>query len=246
MSKQNLEIEDLEKALSTFFSEEEIDDLLSKAKKAEETDLEEPEAENEIEPEMDEENGDDVEKAFAKKQAEYSEMEKAFNKKKKELLSMQEQVSKSKKSKAPSLFEVSKADKDELVKSIANEISGIVKAENNDLRKSLEDALGEISDLKKSIGEIGGAPTGRRAVVRESQIIEKADTNEISGKNGRQVRFGTQEIEKSLTSMIEKANSTELRDRYEMALLRLNSGGIMPSEYILNEIQKSEGIVFVK
>jgi len=210
-------IKDLEKALSDFFSEEEMEEIL-KAKKADEDEMEE--------------EGEDVSEEEDEEKANYDKLKKAYDKKSKELDEMIAKMEGMKKGVKKSEDEdINKSEKEDLIKSITAKL-----AENDELKKSIEDLSEKLSSVENIVKAIGETPAGRRAMVSQSEVLEKGGT----GSNGKEISIRDKKfIEKALSDMSEKDS------KYENALLRLNAGGAMPNAEILKAIEIEKGISFV-
>lgn len=226
---QYISEEELEKALTEVLGEAEAKEFLEKAKKAEDEDIDEkPEAEEE------KEEDDDVEKAYGKCKAEYDELTKTMSEKEKKMNELRDKMNGG----------VKKSEDDEdLRKSITEEISGtfkgemeILKSENDELRKSIE-------DLQKSVEGFLGQPQGRKAVVRESQVLEKGEGDE--GRDQWSLSGNKANIKKSIENMIEKSDDSGDITRLENELILMENGGY-PSVSTLQEISKSENVDIIK
>ena len=247
---------DLEKALLDIFDGDvnEVNSLL-KAKKADDDDMEE---ETEAPEQSEEDEGEDMEKAYNKMKSELNSMKKSFDEKQKAFEEMGAKM-KSKKSEetAPVKVEkseendIEKADKADLIKSLSDTISETFESRFGEIEKANQDELDELrksitdsfNEIKKSLEVIGGTPMGRRSAVKESDVLTKAEdvVTEQNQKSISDRKF----IEKALDNLIEKSDSG-IKIKYQNELMNLNAGGVIPSQSTLNDISKAENITFTK
>lgn len=105
---------------------------------------------------------------------------------------------------------------------------------------------GELSDIKKSIDEIGRIPEPRRGFSRQA-ILEKGGFGEDEdGKQILSVSAQKDDVIKAMENVIEKSTDEGRRGRFEKALLHYNMGGAAIPQDIAQELFAKENIRLVR
>lgn len=105
---------------------------------------------------------------------------------------------------------------------------------------------GELSDIKKSIDEIGRIPEPRRGFSRQA-ILEKGGLGEDEdGKQILSVSAQKDDVIKAMENVIEKSTDEGRRGRFEKALLHYNMGGAAIPQDIAQELFAKENIRLVR
>lgn len=105
---------------------------------------------------------------------------------------------------------------------------------------------GELSDIKKSIDEIGRIPEPRRGFSRQA-ILEKGGLGEDGdGKQILSVSAQKDDVIKAMENVIEKSTDEGRRGRFEKALLHYNMGGAAIPQDIAQELFAKENIRLVR
>ncbi len=105
---------------------------------------------------------------------------------------------------------------------------------------------GELSDIKKSIDEIGRTPEPRRGFSRQA-ILEKGGLGEDEdGKQILSVSAQKDDVIKAMENVIEKSTDEGRRGRFEKALLHYNMGGAAIPQDIAQELFAKENIRLVR
>jgi hypothetical protein len=105
---------------------------------------------------------------------------------------------------------------------------------------------GELSDIKKSIDEIGRIPEPRKGFSRQA-ILEKGGLGEDEdGKQILSVSAQKDDVIKAMENVIEKSTDEGRRGRFEKALLHYNMGGAAIPQDIAQELFAKENIRLVR
>lgn len=218
MSKVNLD--ELRKSLEDLeFSPEEIDSIISKAQ-------EEANDGGDDDGSEDEETAEELE--------ELEELEKKKKKEKKEGIE---------KSLDTNILKAIKATNEIQLQRITERFSDSFEKAIESITQKVE---GELSDIKKSIDEIGRIPEPRRGFSRQA-ILEKGGFGEDEdGKQILSVSAQKDDVIKAMENVIEKSTDEGRRGRFEKALLHYNMGGAAIPQDIAQELFAKENIRLVR
>jgi len=210
-------LDELRKSLEDLeFSPEEIDSIISKAQE-------------EVNDGGDDDGSEDEETA-----EELEELEKKKKKEKKEGIE---------KSLDTDILKAIKATNEIQLQRITERFSDSFEKAIESITQKVE---GELSDIKKSIDEIGRIPEPRRGFSRQA-ILEKGGLGEDEdGKQILSVSAQKDDVIKAMENVIEKSTDEGRRGRFEKALLHYNMGGAAIPQDIAQELFAKENIRLVR
>lgn len=130
------------------------------------------------------------------------------------------------------------------------QLQGITERFSDSFEKAIESinqkVEGELSDIKKSIDEIGRIPEPRRGFSRQA-ILEKGGLGEDEdGKQILSVSAQKDDVIKAMENVIEKSTDEGRRGRFEKALLHYNMGGAAIPQDIAQELFAKENIRLIR